>query len=356
MQLPDDAQFNFKDCVIGGDDCILITPNNISCKWTPDNLQFRSIILRKNDYKIISRGFKKFFNWPEQPDIDPFPSQEFDAYEKKDGSLIIWGIHNSQLIHRTRGTVTLETLANGHEIGFLKQKYPALITAIYENPEYSILTEWETPNNVIVLRDVDEPTLTLIGAIHNDTGELLPQCELDKTAEAWGLSRPKKYPYHTVSDCIADVQSWVGVEGVVVYSPDGQSLRKIKSAWYCEMHKLAAGFSNIDALIDVFISSPMFTKYSEFYNYIETTIDHEIAERVKDNILKIVVAYCKALEAMKNVRSVVDGVRGSSFSRKDQAQEIVLHWNDWRKTYGFLILDDKKLPDTFLKNIIKHYL
>ena len=85
MKLPDPEQFNFKDGVIGGDECILITPDNIKCKWTEETLKFRSMIIRKSDGKIISRGYDKFFNWSEQPDIDKFPDGSFDVVEKKDG-------------------------------------------------------------------------------------------------------------------------------------------------------------------------------------------------------------------------------------------------------------------------------
>jgi hypothetical protein len=37
----------------------------------------------------------------------------------------------------------------------------------------------------IVVNEVDEPTLTLIGVINNETGELIHQKELDKIAEVW---------------------------------------------------------------------------------------------------------------------------------------------------------------------------
>jgi T4 RnlA family RNA ligase len=356
MNQLDTNQFKKTDCNIGGDDCVLVVPYNIGCTWTEETLEFRSLIFRKSDNKVISRGFKKFFNWGEKPEIDPFPAGPFDAYEKKDGSLIIWGCHNGTLIHRTRGTVTAETLPNGHEISFLKEKYPKLISAILYNPEYSILTEWETPNNVIVLNEVREPTLTLIGAIHNKSGKYLNQEELDKISEAWDLCRPKKYSFDSISECISDVNSWIGREGIVVYSHDGQSLRKIKSNWYCEIHKMVSGLSNIETVIDIFIASPKFTKYSEFYSYIERMYDYEIAEKIKSDILKIVTAYSKVVECMQTVECAISHLKGTCFSKKEQAYEITLRWNDWKKTYAFLILQNKKIPDSLLKKTIKKYL
>ena len=123
MKLPDPEQFKFKDCVVGGDDCWLIGPNDIKAKWDETNLWFRSIIVRKSDYHVVNCSFSKFFNFAEKPDLSPFPvDRPFEAIEKHDGSTLIVGSHNGELIHRTRGTVNAEQLGNGHEISFLKVK------------------------------------------------------------------------------------------------------------------------------------------------------------------------------------------------------------------------------------------
>ena len=61
--LPDPKQFNFKDCVIAGDDCVLVTPKDMGVEWNDDNKIFRSSIWRKSDGKLISAGFKKFVNY-----------------------------------------------------------------------------------------------------------------------------------------------------------------------------------------------------------------------------------------------------------------------------------------------------
>jgi hypothetical protein len=63
MQLPDPEQFKFKDVTIAGDECLLITSNSIKCKWNAENERFRSIIITKDDNKIVSLGMKKFCNW-----------------------------------------------------------------------------------------------------------------------------------------------------------------------------------------------------------------------------------------------------------------------------------------------------
>jgi hypothetical protein len=57
MNLPDREDFNFKDCVIARDECWLITPKDMSVKWTDEIARFRSCIVRKSDNFVVSQGF-----------------------------------------------------------------------------------------------------------------------------------------------------------------------------------------------------------------------------------------------------------------------------------------------------------
>jgi T4 RnlA family RNA ligase len=351
MKLPDTEQFNFKECVIAGDECWLIIPDSIKCKWTDDNLKFRSMIVRKSDNRIVSRGYDKFFNYSEQPDINKFPDGPFDAIENKDGYIIIWGIFKDTLIHRTRGTTDASDMPNGHEIEFLKKKYPQLLVAIYNNREYSILTEWQTKTNVIVISEVEEPTLILVGVIHNQTGTLVKQEELDKIAEMWGLARPKRHHYDTISECIDDVEKWIGSEGVVIYSECGQYLRKCKSDWYKSLHALATGIKSIQNVLGVFMESPRYTKSEEFFKYIEQVKDYEIAVKCEEYIEEICEAYRKVLDKIKKADNLVEGLRG--LTRREQATEILNHWRDWRKGYAFSKLDGKEMDDKTLRKAIE---
>lgn len=343
--------FSSKEGIIGGDVCLLIKPNNITCKWTEDTLQFRSLIVRKSDYKVISRGFPKFFNWSEQPDLNKFPDGPFDVLQKMDGSLIIWGIYNDEYIHRTRGTFNLITMPNGGELEFLKSKYPNLLGGIKRNPEYSILTEWETKTNVIVINRVSEPTLTLIGMIHNESGILKTQQELDELAQTFGLERPTRYEYNSISECISDVELWNGMEGVVMYSEDGQHLRKCKSEWYLALHKIRTGFTSIKHVLDVFIESPKFMNSDDFYNYIVQVIDFEVAEKIKSEINTVVQAYCNYKHKLNRLVDVVNDLSYCD-SRKEQALVITTRYDDWRTGHAFLMLDNREITDKILSNAV----
>jgi hypothetical protein len=351
MKLPDPEQFRYLDCAIGGDECWLINPNDIKCKWNKDNLKFRSIIIRKSDHKVISCSFFKFFNWGEQPDLDPFPQEGYTARAKHDGSTLILGVHNDEIIERTRGTVSVLSLENGSEIEFLRKKYPKLWAGVKLNPKYSIICEWETPTNFIVLRRVSEPTLTLIGAINTDTLEYLSQEELDKLAMVWEVDRPEEYYFETIEDCIKNVELWENAEGVVVYSKNGQHLRKIKASLYCQLHKILSGMKSTGNVLDVFMESPKFENGEDIYKFMETTLDYEVAEYCKDSIEEICEAYRKVLDKIKKADKVIQGLRG--LTRKEQAIDIQQHWADWRVSYAFSKLDGKEIDDKNLRKAIE---
>ena len=356
MKLPDPEHFNFKECEIARDACWLITPKNMSTPWDDENARFRSCIVRQSDNMIVSVGFKKFFNLHEKPDVDVFPEGPFTAIEKMDGSLLCctWTVgknNQEEYIFRTRGTVDVRNLENGHEIDFLLDKYPKLKLAMRLNPLHTILCEWETPNNRIVLHRVKEPTLTLVGVICHNNFKYVRQAELDDLAIAWGLERPKQYHYKSIEECVDDVKLWEGKEGLVIYSQDGQHLRKIKSDWYLARHRLISGFKSINSVIDLFMVSPKFTEFSEFYEYVENTVNYEIAENCREWISQICTAYTEFLKKIEHVEKVVKNVKG--FSRKEQALDFQQHFSDWRLPASFQLLDNGELDDKIIRKGIE---
>lgn len=354
MNLPDEENFKFKDCVIGGDDCVLITPNDITCTWTEDNLKYRSMIVRKSDGKVISRGFDKFFNWSEKPDLDTFPSDGgFTAIEKMDGSLLIWGCHNDELIHRTRGTVTAETMVNGSEIELLKKKYSKFVNDLHKFSNYSILTEWTTPTNIIVINKSDEPELTLIGVIDNNTGELTSQSYLDVLAGGWGMERPSRYEYDSLHDCIEDVKLWEGKEGVVLYDETGQYLRKCKSEWYLSLHAIATGVNSVKQVLNVYLESNRPKTYEQFYKYVEDTMDHEIAEKCKDFMQEIVDAYNSLVDLLLDMKKEIDTYIKKLDTRKDQADAILVKYRGVESGMAFTLLDGKNVDEKQIKKYME---
>jgi hypothetical protein len=192
-----------------------------------------------------------------------------------------------------------------------------------------------------------------VGVIHNETGRLVIQSELDKISETWGLDRPKRYHYNSVMECISDVELWEGKEVVVLYSEDGQKLRKCKSEWYSTLHTMATGIKSINQVLDVFMASPKFTDSKEFYKYIETTLDFEIAEKCKDFINQICEAYTYFINTEMFIRSQVDMFIRPLETRKQQAMDIQLQFSGWKLSYAFLYLDGRTIDDKLLRKAME---
>ena len=354
MQLPLKEEFNFKDCLIAGDECWLITPKDMSVKWFDDNARFRSCIIRQSDHHVVSQGFAKFTNFGERPEFQPWDnSWQFEAIHKLDGSLLIISKYKGELIVRTRGTVDARNMPNGHEIDELISKYPEVFGNELLDAGYSVLVEWTTPSNVIVLREHNTPTLTLIGIVYNQDTYYATQTYLDDIAKEWNINRPQRYHYNTIEECILDVDAWRGKEGVVLYSPDGQTLKKIKASEYCELHKICTGIKNVKQVMDLFLASPKFDTYEGFYKYVEATLDYEIAEKIKGDIENVVHAYNIFVDKFNRLTDVVNDLKFCD-SRKEQAMVITSRYQDWRKSCAFLMLDNREISDKMLSDSV-HY-
>ncbi len=362
MQLPDPEQFNFKDCIIVGDECWLITPKDMATRWDDSNAHFRSCILRKSDHKVISLGFLKFVNWGEKPDFQPWSKDwNFEAIRKIDGSLLSVTRYNKQWILRTRGTVDARQLPNGHEIDFLMDKYFKFFDCPYAKAfidavEHSWLFEWTTPTNIICIRESNEPELTLIGIVSHKDFKYHPQKYLDVAAEEYGFKRPERYHYDSVEECINDVTLWEGKEGVVIYSPDGQTLKKIKSEQYLTLHRVATGMKTVSNILDVFIASPKFVEYQDFYDYVETSLDHEVAEKIKDEMLQITDAYGIFVRITNIVERAIATYIGILDSRKKQAMAIQERFDGWIVPLAFHLLDNKPLDDKVIRKSMEKIL
>ncbi len=345
-------QFNYKDGVIFGHDCVLITPKDMGVDWSDENKHYRSVIIRKSDGRVLSRGFSKFVNWGEKPTFEPWnPDWTFEARHKLDGSLAILSKHCGEIIFRTRGTFDARNLDNGHEVDFLIEKYPSLFNNGYINSEdFSILCEWTTPNNLIVIRESDEPELILLGIIKNSDGELLSQDICDETAKTLRIKRPKKFTYSSIQECLDDVKAWKNKEGVVLYHEPTQTLKKIKADLYLSRHRLKSHISSISNLVDFYMTTSRDADYNAFFKVVEESLDFELATQAAKDIQKVV-------DSHQQIKLDCFGVEGytsiiGELTRKEAAQKIIARYSDWRKSYAFMALDNKPMPDKMLADLI----
>ena len=298
----DQESFVVRPTEIGGETCYLVFPKHIGCQWTKRNLHFRSSIWN-SEGELISASFKKFFNWGEQPDLcyTPFSltaNGGCQVMEKLDGSTLIVSKYKGELIIRTRGTDDARGMPNGHEIDALVAKYPLAFNGEGDTWNYSLVFEWESPENRIVIKH-DEVDMKLTARICHEDYSLASQKELDILAESLEVPRPIYYDFNSIESMKVAVEAFKGVEGVCVYCNHGQDIRKLKGAEYLAKHRLKDELCNFDRVVDYFFVHGC-PNYQDFYSSVEQSIDWETAEEIKGDISRI----CDGIKEVNLIRLI----------------------------------------------------
>ena len=335
-----------------GETVYLVNPQHIGVKWTKDNLIFRSSVWDSSG-ELISAGFKKFFNWGEQPDLVPHPTdlKHVSLPEKLDGSLMIVSIWKGNLIIRTRGTVNARLQKNGDEIDYLIDKYPKAFQFNEETSGYSRLFEWTTPTNRIVLDYGSTPDMVYIGKVSHIDYRYERQDVLNAEAVQMGVKRPVMYNFNTIDNMIESIKMLVNKEGVVAYSgKNEQILIKIKSLDYLAKHAFRsnASFENV---LELFLQNKC-PSYAEFQAKIVETFDYEIFMFVQGYVSQVCDSYKEAVKILEHMKKFVNGIRGMP-SRKLQAQAIIgAYGNCSRSGFVFSLLDNKPVTNEMIKKLI----
>ena len=193
--------------------------------WNNETKQCRGLITDLDD-NIVSRPFSKFFNYGEVK--DQIPNEEFEVYEKKDGSLgVLYWIDDKPYL-TTRGSFTSEQAKKG--TGILQNKY----SHVKLNKDYTYLFEIIYPENRIVVDYKDIEDIYLLAIIDTKTGEDLP------FTNDIGFPIVEKYDYDNLSE-ILKIQD-KDTEGFVIKYKSGFRV-KIKFDEYLRLHRLLTGIT-----------------------------------------------------------------------------------------------------------------
>jgi hypothetical protein len=332
---------------LNGEIVHLIQPKNIGTKWTQDNKHMRSVVVNYEG-EVISASFPKFTNYGENPEHFPVPNslKHCTVVEKLDGSTLIVSKYNGQYILRTRGTVDASTMANGFELELFKEKilFPLAknIGNIGETWEFSILFEWVSPINKIVLNYGDEPDWYLVGMIWHGDYELHSQSDLDDFAKRHNLKRPATYTFSDVNDLLQNVDQWKGKEGVCVYSKNDQSIHKVKSADYLIKHRFKSE-ATLENTLDLYFSYDK-PSYQEFESKLTETFDYECFEMVRGYASQICDASKEVNKIVDGFKSFIDNQLKVLSTRKEQAQKVISSYSESnRSSMIFSLLDGKTL-------------
>lgn len=349
LQSIDREHFNVHDKIVNGEVVYLVGPNIKGVEWTQQNKIFRSSVW-DHDGNLISAGFPKFTNWGESPAEFPTPENLNGAtlVEKIDGSLLIVSKWKGNYILRTRGTVDATQLDNGVELEVFKQKmFPLIDGSEKDTWEFSILFEWVSPTQQIVIKH-EQPQWYLVGIVNHSDYSLDEQSELNQWAAQHGLMRPVTYTFSTISDLLDNVEKWVGKEGVCVYSGRGQVIHKVKSSWYLVKHRFKS-HATLENTVDLFFQLNM-PSYQDFEKEISEKFDYECFDMVRGYASRI-------CDSSKTVKDIIDGINRfvlplKTLPRKEAAEKILSAYGQGgRSAICFTLLDSKQLSSDQFKKL-----
>jgi hypothetical protein len=206
-----------------------------------------------------------------------------------------------------------------------------------------------TPSNKIVLT-YPEVDFILTGVINHDDYSLWKQSDLDVFSKKLGMPRPETYTFESVEDLVKNVDKWEGREGIVWYHPGG--LIKVKAAKYLLLHRMKSELSSTEKVIDVWISRG-YPSYNDFYNYIQTTFDYELAEYCRSNISNISDGYKEVQAIIAHMQMFVEPLK--ALPRRDAAMKIISSYggaSNNRAAFCFKILDGKTLGGDDIKKLL----
>lgn len=338
----DTTQFNVVPHLLCGETVYLVTPQRMGVEWSQQNKIFRSSVWDSKG-ELISASFPKFVNWGEKPDVFPLPStlHNTTVVEKLDGSLLCISKFKGQYILRTRGTVDAYKLDNGSELDLFKQKHSAVMNHdMSETWDHSILFEWTTPTNRIVIDYGTEPEWKLIGLIHHDDYSLAGQDTLDFIANQLNLERPETFTFRSTEELIASVEQWKGKEGVCVYSKGGQEIHKVKGADYLLKHRFKEN-ATLENTLDLFVAYG-YPSYQDFEAKLVEQFDYECFGMVRGFASQVVDAFKQVKEIEAGMQRFVNEKLKPLPTRGLQAAVVKQSYGQTnRASFIFTLLDGK---------------
>lgn len=347
--------FVIRECNIGPHEAVLVYPakgNLFEIKWDDDIMKYRSSMWLKKEKKLISASFPKFFNWGEHVDLTPLPTDLKGSVlmEKIDGSALIVSKYDKVLIHRTRGTIDAQELPTGNEIQYLKLKYPNAFDNKWINSELiSLIYEWTSPNNQIVIDYGTDPDIYLVGGIYHGDYSLIEQQDLDSIGKQINVKRPRIYSYNSITDMLSAVQAFKGIEGICLYfGEEQQQILKVKGADYLAKHAFKS-HCTLESVIDMFLAKGK-PSYNEFISQLTTEFDYECCQMAVPFVSRVCTAYKEIEKIIEHNQKFANNVR--HMSRKDAALSIIKAYGDTNRSgFVFKALDNKKLDDKDYKKL-----
>lgn len=318
-----------------------------SDNYDPIVAEARGLVLdSQNDFKIVRKGFNRFFNYGEGP-AAKIDWNTASATIKEDGTLLFLSHYDGRWIWGTRQNFDVDEAEMSDALyptfgallkDVIAKYYPKFdVTKALEGDTYCF--ELCSRFNRIVI-DYPEPKLFLLAAFNNNgvfdvpSGTEYKSHYVDAFADVWEVDRPKYYKMASVEDYTNLVEGFgIQHEGVVVLDGKGDRI-KMKSKLYFEMHKqVSNGAMDVEAMVGLIRRG----EDQEFLSYFPD---------YKEKFEKVRLQVTDALIRIQQINHACE-IGQREMSRKDFALE---HKDDsvavlWFKAY------DGKLTDDFVSGI-----
>lgn len=282
--------------------------------WDDITLMCRGLVTDDKG-KIVARPFKKFFNIEENRHI---PTDDFEVFEKLDGSLIIIFLYMGKMVIASRGSFTSDHVQWANEI--IDEKWISFKALLRNGITYCF--ELIHPENRIVVDYGEFKNIILTGWIDTETGE-------EYEDFGWrGVPKVKKYEgldWQNIKQL-----NWKNSEGFVVRFSNGDRC-KIKFEDYVRLHRVMTNISDRKIWKALSEGQPITSILEnvpdEFFQEV-----HRVEEQLKQEYQKI-ESMCRL-----NYVATVDTCNERAYGRKEFARLIQ---NFVYKDILFAMLDGK---------------
>lgn len=289
--------------------------------WTEETLTCRGLIMDGKG-NVIARPFRKFFNLEE---LEQIPAEDFEVFEKWDGSLgILYWVGTTPYL-ATRGSFTSDQAKRGTEI--LHKKYSR--TPFSKAGTY--LFEIIYPENRIVVDYSGLEDIVLLSASITETGDEFSYELIKSFAKTWKIPVVKRFNGIKDISSIREKYKKDNSEGFVIRFSSGLRT-KVKFDEYVRLHRLVTGINarhiwenlkegkGVEELID---KVP-----DEFYKWVKETatrLDNEYKEieMLCSHIAKLAKSFETRKEQAEFIKKYKNtGVIFKMLDKKDYSEAI----------------------------------
>lgn len=236
--------------------------------WDEYTLSCRGLVVDAEG-NILARPFRKFKNLEEHDPSEIDMSEEYDVFEKMDGSLIILFYYEPRMqwIIASRGSFISEQALEAQKI-FNITVYDKLLS------NYTYLFEVIYPENRIVIDYGNRRELVLLTVIETSSGFELPYIELTDTySKHFPIVKRFEVKINDLNDLKKLVED--NKEGFVVRFKNGFRV-KVKFEEYVRLHGILTNVSNLtvwEHLMNNYDFDALLDRVpDEFYNWLKKVV------------------------------------------------------------------------------------